>query len=456
MTVALTLQEAATVMHGTLHGADTTFKGVSTDSRQLVAGQLFVALEGPNFDGHTFLPKARENGAVAAVVSRLTDSALPQILVQDTRQALLQLATHWRRSFSIPVVAVTGSNGKTTVKEMLASIFAQAFGGSQYVLATQGNLNNEIGVPLTLFQLDTHHRAAIIEEGASRAGDIAYLTRGVQPDIALVTNAAGAHLEGFGSIATVARTKGEIFEYLRPEGTAIINADDAHAALWRGLCGGRRIIRFGLAHEAEVSAQPGTDNRQRIITPQGEIEPALSLAGRHNLMNALSATAVALAAGIELPQIKLGLETVAPVPGRLQRKPGINGAQIIDDTYNANPASLLAALDVLAACDGDRYLALGDMAELGDKADDYHQQAGRQAKNAGVHRLYAVGNQARLAAQAFGDHGRHFPEQAQLIAALQQDLHAKVTLLVKGSRSAHMDKVVEALVEDKIAVGGGA
>jgi UDP-N-acetylmuramoyl-tripeptide--D-alanyl-D-alanine ligase len=454
MSAALSLYEAAQAMGGRLQGPDVDFVGVCTDSRTLQAGQLFVALSGPHFNGHDFLSSALEQGAAGAVVSQPMDLVLPQIVVADTQRALLQLAAYWRRRFSIPVVAVTGSNGKTTVKEMLASIFAQAFGSRQQVLATQGNLNNEIGVPLTLLQIQDGHHAAIIEEGASHPGDIAYLTQAVKPDVAIVTNAAGAHLEGFGSLEAVARTKGEIFEYLPPQGTAIINADDGHALLWRSLCEDRRVISFAVANAADVTAQVLKDGRARIVTPMGKMEVTLPLAGRHNLMNALAATAAAVAAGIDLHAIQQGLEGMAPVPGRLQCKPGINGAQIIDDTYNANPASLLAALDVLAACEGERYLALGDMAELGGKADEYHQQAGRQAKNAGVHRLYAVGTRAGLAANAFGEYGRHFPGQAQLIDALRLDLHEEVTLLVKGSRSAHLERVVDALLEKSVAEGG--
>ena len=336
---------------------------------------------------------------------------------------------------------VTGSNGKTTVKEMLAAILSQ----QGAVLATQANFNNEVGVPHTLLQITDQHVAAVIEEGASHPGDIAYLTEFVQPAVALVTNAAGAHLEGFGSLDVVAKTKGEIFEGLSATGVAVINADDAYANVWRSQAGDRRVVSFGMAMDADVRGTVQADGGLQIATAAGDIVVRLSLEGRHNAMNALAATAAALAAGASLSEVKKGLESVVPVPGRLQRKPAIKGAQILDDTYNANPASLSVALDVLAECPADRYLALGDMAELGSESAELHEQAGRQARVKGVQRLYAVGEYARYAAVAFGDEGLHFSAQEQLISRLKEDLNERVTLLVKGSRSSHMERVVAAL-----------
>jgi len=446
-TCALHLSEAARAVHGRLHGADRVFTGVGTDTRKVEAGRLFVALKGENFDGHDFVLEAAAKGAVGAVVSRPVKTDIPQIEVADTRIALAELAAHWRAQFSIPVVAVTGSNGKTTVKEMIAAILGQA----GPVLATRGNLNNEIGVPLTLLQLDTTHRAAVIEEGASHVGDIAYLTARVRPTVGVVTNAAGAHLKGFGTVEAVARTKGELFEFVTPDGTAVINADDDYCDMWRWLADARRIITFGLDHEADVRGKWDARGPLHIVTSEGSMNAELKLLGRHNAMNALAATAAALAAGADLAAIKAGLEGLRPVAGRLQTKPGINGARLIDDTYNANPASLAAALAVLAEFDGERYLALGDMAELGDEAESLHAAAGQQARELGINCLYAVGEHARFAAEAFGAEGRHFETQASLVERLRVDLHANVTLLVKGSRSSRMENVVNALIiEEKV------
>lgn len=425
--------------------ADMHFSGISTDTRELKAGQLFVALTGPSFDGHEFVAQARLKGAAGAVVSRALSvnelDKFPQIMVTDTQLAFAQLAGNWRAQFDIPVVAITGSNGKTTVKEMVATILSQR----GEVLATQANFNNEIGVPRTLLRITEKHVAAVVEEGASHPGDIAYLTKFVQPTVALVTNAAGAHLQGFGSLDAIAKTKGEIFEGLADGGVAVINADDVYADLWRGQAGECTVISFGSATDADVQGEVGEDGRLQISTKAGELAAHWALEGRHNVMNALAATAAALAAGASLAEIKAGLESVVPVAGRLERKRAIKGAEILDDTYNANPASLVVALDVLAERNSDRYLALGDMAELGEESVSFHEQAGRQARDKGVHRLYAVGEYSRYAALAFGEDGQHFPAQEQLVSQLREDLHEKVTLLVKGSRSAHMERVVAAL-----------
>ncbi|MCF6256714.1 MAG: UDP-N-acetylmuramoyl-tripeptide--D-alanyl-D-alanine ligase [Gammaproteobacteria bacterium] len=442
-----TVEAVCELLQGELRGdvKIRSFSGISTDTREVVPGQLFVALSGPHFDGHDFVAYAVQKGAVAVVVAQPVDISVPQIIVSDPQRAYAQLAANWRQQFAIPLIAVTGSNGKTTVKEMLAAIMSCK--GS--VLATQANFNNEVGVPRTLLGLRAEHVAAVVEEGASGPGDIAYLTAFVQPTVAIVTNAAGAHLEGFGSVDVVAKTKGEIFENLPANGVAIINADDAFAGLWQKQAEPRSMVRFSLSAESDVDAEVrGTltaDGSLQMVTPAGEVQVSLPLEGRHNAANALAATAAALAAGASIADVKTGLESMQTVPGRLQRKAGIRGAQIIDDTYNANPASLHAALDVLTQCHGDRYLALGDMAELGEKAEEYHQQAGQQARKAGVSRLYAVGECSQYAAQAFGQHGQHFAAQDELISCLQDDLHKDVTLLVKGSRSAHMENVVAAL-----------
>ena len=440
------LSEAAEAAGGQLSGPDAAYDGVSTDTRNIKPGQLFVALKGPNFDGHDYVQDALNKGAAGVMISHALEIDVPQIIVSDTQWALGQLAIAWRNHFSIPFVAVTGSNGKTTVKEMITSILLQ----QGTVLSTRGNFNNELGVPLTLLQLNTSHDSAVIEEGARHQGDIAYLTKLVKPTVAVVTNAAGAHLEGFGSLEVVANTKGELFENLPENGIAIINADDQYAAMWKSMAGKRDVITFGINADADVKGELQETHNcigcvLKINSPIGDCVVSLLLPGQHNAMNALAATAASIAVGIELDVIKKGLEAVKPVPGRLQWKNGVNNARILDDTYNANPSSLAAALNVLSECPGDHYLALGDMAELGAETKGYHQQAGRQARSSGVHRLYAVGEYARYAVEAFGDQAWHFSRQEQLVDQLREDLTADVTLLVKGSRSAHMDKVVEAL-----------
>ncbi len=446
------LSEVAVAVNGDLCGEDCVFVGVNTDTRTIVSEQLFVALKGLNFDAHDFVQDAIDKGAVGVIVQQKLELNVPQIVVPDTRIALGQLAAAWRQQFSIPVIAVTGSNGKTTVKEMIASILMQQ--GS--VLSTKGNLNNEIGVPLTLLQLIASHDSAIVEEGASHPGDIAYLTKLVKPTVAVVTNAAGAHLDGFGSLDVIARTKGELFENISDDGTAIINADDKYAPLWKSLAGDRNIITFGLSAEADVKglfnegASKGITNMKgcqlEITTSVGECSVLMPLPGHHNAMNALAATAAALSVGVKLDVIKRGLESVKSIPGRLQQKTGINNSCVLDDTYNANPASLTAALDVLSGFTGEHYLALGDMAELGEESEGFHEQAGHQARNSGVSHLYAIGQYSRFAVEAFGEQAWHFSAQEQLVDRLREDLNENVTLLVKGSRSSHMDKVVDALV----------
>ncbi|MBL1278041.1 MAG: UDP-N-acetylmuramoyl-tripeptide--D-alanyl-D-alanine ligase [Ectothiorhodospiraceae bacterium] len=432
-----------------LRGEDAVFSGISTDTRDVKPGQLFIALSGPRFDGHDFIAQAKKSGAVGAIVARhINDENLkgfPHIIVNDPLRAYGELAGQWRHPFTMPVVAITGSNGKTTVKEMLAAIFAQR----GEVLSTQANFNNEIGVPRTLLRITAAHVAAVVEEGAGKPGDIAYLTHFVRPTVALVTNAASAHLQGFTTLDAVAKTKGEIFEHLPKGAVAVINADDTYADLWREQAGQHTVISFGMSQPstADVQGFVQDDGQVKIVTAKGEMLIRLPLEGRHNMMNALAATAAALATGASLADISAGLQSVKPVAGRLQRKPAINGALMLDDTYNANPASLDVALDVLSYCRAHRYLALGDMAELGEQSIEFHAQAGRQARDKGVHRLYAVGELSRHAADAFGDKGRHFSGQDQLISQLREDLNDKAVLLVKGSRSSHMERVVDALAE---------
>lgn len=442
------LSAAAQLLSAEPPGVDVEFQGVSTDTRSLQHGNLFVALSGPNYDGHRFVSEAAAKGAAAALVSERVDVALPQITVAQTRTSLGQLATAWRARFSLPLIGVTGSNGKTTVKEMIAAILTQ--GGP--LLVTHGNLNNDIGVPLTLFRLDSKQRYAVIEMGANHAGEIATLTRIAQPTIALITNAGPSHLEGFGSIEGVAHAKGEIYSGLDANGIAIINADDHYAPLWRTFAGKRRSLSFGLAQPADVSAQweaRTNGSLLQLVTPAGRLALHLKLPGKHNVMNALAATAAALAAEAPLTDIQHGLETMEPVAGRLQLRPSYRGSRLIDDSYNANPASLAAGLAVLAIQPGAKWLVLGDMAELGADAERLHHEVGHIAHTSGVNRLYCVGALSREAAKGFGHGAHHFATQDELIAALIAALthnHADdVTLLVKGSHSAQMERVAAAL-----------
>ena len=435
-------------------GSDCSIAGVSTDTRTLNPGELFFALTGPNFDGHAFCDLAEQRGAAALVVAKPVDASLPQLVVADTRTALGRLAAAWRARFTGPLVAVTGSNGKTTVKEMVAAILRQR----GEVLATVGNLNNDIGVPLTLFRLQPdRHDYAVIEMGANHVGEIAGLTALARPNVAMVTNVGAAHLEGFGSLDDVAQAKGEIWQGLSDGGVAVINADDVYFGYWTGLVTAHRQLKFGTADDADVRlagehgwrvVNDGFRNRFTMATPAGSLTVDLPLAGRHNIMNALAATAAALAAGAELADVKAGLEAMAPVQGRLQPHRTRGGQLLIDDSYNANPQSLQAALEVLVSVSPTPVLVLGDMAELGESAAELHSDVGRSARQLGVSRLYGVGVLAARACESFGDGARCFDDQADLIKVLIDDLHAlgaDAAVLVKGSRSARMERVVAAL-----------
>lgn len=453
--MAMHLSEAARAVDGRCSGADVAFRGVSTDTRQLEAGALFVALQGPNFDGHAFVEIARERGAAAAAVSRTCASDLPQLQVADTRRALGRLSAYWRSKFSLPVIAITGSNGKTTVRAMCEAILS----GCGQALSTRGNLNNDIGLPLTLARLGAEDEFAILEMGANHAGEIDYLATIAQPSIAVVTNAGPAHLEGFGGLEGVARAKGELFARLGPDGIAVINADDAFAPLWRELAGHCRMVQFGLNVPADVSADWDGDTQGSNLclhTPQGSIDVRLPLPGRHNVMNALAATAVSQAAGAGQDAIKAGLEMLSPVDGRFNIKQLPGDISVIDDTYNANPESLQVALDVLATAGGDSWLVLGDMCELGIDATALHAEAGRQAHAAGVTRLYAVGELAREAVTAFNGPGAAFDSMEDLLTALRGELTGPLHILVKGSRRMRMERVVAALLQaGQIPAGEG-
>lgn len=442
------LTELARELSATLLGPDADFSGVSTDTRSLKTGELFVALHGPRYDGHDYLDEAARRGAAAALVERPAEASLPRLRVADTLGALGAMARAWRNRFELPVLAVTGSYGKTTVKEMVAAIAASR----GEVLATLGNLNNEIGLPLTLFRLDRQHRTAVLELGANHAGEIARLTAIGRPSVGIVTAAGPVHLEGFGSLEGVALAKGELFAGLPEDGVAILNCDDPCAPLWRKLAGARRSVGFGLSAGAEFRAEgiaqsldPGGPLLEfRLLMPAGTAEVRLALAGRHNVLNALAAAAATWAAGFSLEEIVAGLAHVKGSKGRMSLQKSRLGALIIDDSYNANPAALQAALDYATALPGVTWLALGDMLELGSESAELHAAAGRYAREHGVERLYACGPEAAAAAEAFGE-GRHYSDTGALAEALAGELHAGVNLLVKGSRSMHMEKVVAQL-----------
>jgi UDP-N-acetylmuramoyl-tripeptide--D-alanyl-D-alanine ligase len=462
------LSEAAQVLDGRIIGADVRFAAVSSDSRKLVQGDLFVALRGENFDGFEFVAKAAQAGAAAAMVNAdsyqahpsSAGSLAPILVVQDTRLALGQLAAYWRSQFDIPLVAITGSNGKTTVKEMLASILREAAGNPKAVLATRGNLNNDIGMPLTLLQLEPIHRYAVIEMGMNHPGEIDYLTRIAAPDVALINNAGGAHLQGLGSVRAVALAKGEIFAGLKPHGTAVINADDEFAPLWRKLAGVSQLLEFGLDKQADVRGvwqTQGTGLRLAVTAPQGKFTVNLQVPGIHNARNALAATAAASALDVPLEKISAGLERFSGVAGRLQRIPARFGGCLIDDSYNANPASMLAAIGVLARFGGKRVLVLGDMGELGDEAAQFHAEIGREARRAGIERVYALGPLSHSAVAGFGGGARHFDSVEELQSALEKELDRDTTVLVKGSRFMKMERVVrflEAAAENGSSANG--
>ena len=461
------LSQAATALDARMIGGDVRFDAVSTDSRKIKAGELFIALRGEHFDGAGFVANVQRSGAAAAMINADSyeaiapdlDPKFPVLLVADTRLALGRLAAYWRKHFNIPLAAITGSNGKTTVKEMLASILRVAAGSDEAVLATKGNLNNDIGMPLTLLQLNAQHRYAVIEMGMNHSGEIDYLTHIARPDVALVNNASGAHLEGLGTVEAVARAKGEIFSRLKDRGTAIINADDAHADLWRGLAGAHTQLEFGLQEPADVYGQwQAHDNGLRLEaqTPLGKFTADLQVPGAHNACNALAATAAAIALNVPLDIIAAGLEKFGGVSGRLQRKAARHGAALIDDTYNANPASLHAAISVLAQAGGKRVLVLGDMGELGDNAAAFHAEIGSAARQAGIEKLYALGSLSRNAVSEFGNGAQHFEQIEALQDVLEKELDGNTTVLVKGSRFMKMERVVAYCLDAGNEKGGRA
>ena len=461
MSLERTLSAFARACGGRLSGTDGPYTDVVSDSRTLRRGQLFVALRGPNFNGRDFLPAALTAGAAGALVDVQQPIALAQILVNDTQAALTRAGSSWRAQFPGVLIGVAGSNGKTTAKEMTASILSDA--GA--TLATRGNLNNHIGVPLTLLRLTHEHRFAVIEMGANHAGEVAALIEVARPSIGLITNAGAEHLEGFGSLEGVARAEGEMVAGLPATGTAVINADDEFAPLWRGLTRAR-IVTFGVRAAADFRASEvrteleatGFRTRFRLDCPAGSSAIELSLGGAHNIANALAAAAAAAAAGATLSQITAGLAAMRAVPGRLQVKRALSGAWLIDDSYNANPSSMRAAIEVLGSLAGRRWLALGDMGELGAFAPDAHAEIGEFARAAGIERLYATGELMQRAVASFGAGAQWLPDAAALTQTLRRALEtggAQVRLLVKGSRFNRLERVVDALTGGSGAAMGG-
>jgi UDP-N-acetylmuramoyl-tripeptide--D-alanyl-D-alanine ligase len=445
----LRLQEIAVWTRGVLQGANVTVHGVSTDTRTLHAGELFVALVGEQHDGHDHVAEAAERGAAGALVARRIDCALPQIVVADTQHALGDLASAVRAQQDVTVIGITGSNGKTSVKTLAARILAR----HAATHSNPGSFNNEIGLPLTVLAMPDDARYAVLEMGAGKPGDIAYLASIARPSVGLVNNVAPAHLERMHSLEGIAETKGAMYQALPADGVAVINADDAFAMYFRGLAGARRQLCFGLDTPADVTANDVVlapeGSRFTLRTPVGEVAVRLSLPGRHNVANAAAAASLALAVDVPLDVIAAGLAAAEAVGGRLLRRVSPQGWTLFDDSYNANPGSTLAAVATLALQPGEHWLVLGDMGELGADAEALHARVGDAARAQGISRVYTVGSLAAHAAAAFGAPARTFADQAALIDALRHDLHAGVDVLVKGSHASHMERVVAALLDDK-------
>ncbi|MBF0675452.1 UDP-N-acetylmuramoyl-tripeptide--D-alanyl-D-alanine ligase [Pseudomonas sp.] len=445
---ALHLSAIAAPLLGRLSGGDAVFSSVSTDSRSISPGQLFVALVGPNFDGHAYLADVAAKGAVAALVSReVAGVDLPQLVVDDTRLALGRLGALNRQAYHRPLAAVTGSSGKTSIKEMLASILRAGLHGP--VLATRGNLNNELGVPLTLLELMPEHVGAVIELGANHVGEIAYTVSLARPQVAIISNAGNAHVGEFGGPEKIVEAKGEIIDGLPAEGVAVLNRDDAAFTLWQARAAGRPVVSFAL-HDTQADFHARDVQRDArgcmafiLCSPIGEWSVQLNLLGTHNVANALAAAAAAHALGLSGAAIQHGLQALQPMPGRAAAQLTDRGLRIIDDSYNANPISMCAAVDILAAFSGRTVLVLGDMGELGEWAEQGHRQVGAYASGK-VDCLYAVGPLMTHAVAAFGKNAKHFADQAGLIDALRHE-QGDTTILIKGSRSSAMDKVVAAL-----------
>lgn len=452
--ITMTLSELATILGAECTTPEVTFTGICKDTRLIKPGNLYVAIIGEQFDGNSFADDAFQKGAVAALVSRRIDSAIPQIIVPDTIDALGKLSKNWRDRFTLPLIGVTGSNGKTTMKNMIAAILqAACHGDAASVLATEGNLNNNIGLPFTLARLNKNHRYGVIEMGMNNAGEIAYLTHITQPQVAVISNAAEAHLQGLKDVAGVAQAKGEIFQGLTKNGTAILNKDDPFFNYWHELVTGYHCLTFGLQNSADITATINTTSATHqlitVTTPAGNIDINLPLLGQHNILNALAATAAALAIHIDLTAIKTGLESMHAAPGRLNIHLLPNGVRVIDDTYNANPFSTHAAINTLATFSGKKILVLGDMRELGPDEIALHELTGERAKAAGIDYVFSFGKLSAATTEKFGPQGQHFTDRDALVAALQPLLQSGNTILVKGSRSMKMELVVAKLVPEE-------
>ena len=440
--IHLRLSELAGMLGLPAPSRDVKVEQIVADSRQVDYGSLFAALQGSRVDGHDFAAKAVELGAVALLVSRPLALDVPQLVVPDVLRALGRIARELRLRLDPKVVGITGSNGKTTVKEMITAILRQ----QGDVLSTRGNYNNELGVPLSLFGIEQRHRYAVLEMGASQAGDIAYLADITRPDVGLITNIGPAHLQGFGSEEGVARAKGELYAALQTDGWAIMNGDEPWLEIWRAMSRAGHAMTFGTQDGCDVRPLQSGDH-VCMRTPAGEFDVQLALPGRHNLVNAASATAAALALGIDNAVIRAGLEAVKPVPGRLNVLHAAAGWSVIDDTYNANPASLYSALQYLSGLQGKPWLVLGDMKELGETARKLHREVGDAARALGVRRVFTVGELSAATSDAFGEGAQHFTDREALAAALREQLKPGVICLVKGSRSMGMEAVVRAIID---------
>lgn len=446
------LNEIANATHGTLMGENLTITAASIDTRTLKKGDLYIAIKGEKFDGHTFVEKAAIAGAKAILVEQETTVSLPQIIVKDSHLALAEFAAAWKEKANVTTVGITGSNGKTTVKEMIAGILNI----NSSVLFTQGNLNNDIGVPLTLLKLQQENKYAVIEMGANHAGEIEYSSHYAKPDVAVITNVGAAHIEGFGSLQGVAKAKSEIIAGLDKSGTAVLNKDDAFYSVWQAIAGNRKTRTFGIQNDANITAQELVSDIEKgifftqfvLLTETDRITVKLKLAGQHNVMNALAATACCLSLGINLQQIKQGLEEISPVTGRLQPLLGIQDSLVIDDSYNANPDSFKVALDVLKQCKGEHWVVLGALGEMGTKSETIHKELGTLIKSKNVARVLAIGSDAEFSVQEFGKGATFFKSHEQLISALKSEIKGGETILIKGSRAQKMEKVVAALVSD--------
>ncbi|MCW8930030.1 MAG: UDP-N-acetylmuramoyl-tripeptide--D-alanyl-D-alanine ligase [Gammaproteobacteria bacterium] len=473
-----TLAQVAASLCVDLIGEDRVFTQVSINTRTMKEGDLFIAIKGENFDGHQYIEQAEKNGACGLIVEQCCGSTLPQIIVENTRIALGDIAALWSSAFSLPIVAITGSCGKTTVKEMTAAIFQSAYADTsskkERVLATKGNFNNEIGVPLTLLRLQKEHQAAVIELGANHVGEIKYLVDMVQPDVAVITNVTHAHIEGFGSIEGIAKGKAEIYTGLERDGTAVINADDDFFEYWKTFCnkqpnenGKIKQLTFGLNEQADVSAeyinlQDGFE--LKLKTPAGNKTVHLKQFGLHNIYNALAATAVTLSSGCTLKDVKSGLENFTNASGRLEKKKGVNNSTLFDDTYNANPGSVRAGINAIKQVEseikGEAVLILGDMGELGEESRQLHFQLGVDAAKLGIKQLFTVGTISQETTNGYNsvslltDENKlgavHFSKKSELIQKVKDKLHKDSVVLIKGSRSMVMEEVVNDLLDNSI------